>query len=121
MYRLVSERALPHTAPMYRRLSAQLAKARREGRFPDLIDTVREIHAAPAWPGAAVSCAFDGSAPLGIQPYGMFLPGVNLVYGSDLLGPMHAHQLDEFTLRAQVQPPQTSSARPPRPLPACCA
>ncbi|WP_116204649.1 metal-dependent hydrolase family protein [Amycolatopsis circi] len=30
--------------------------------------------------------------------------GVNLVYGSDLLGPMHAHQLDEFTLRAQVQP-----------------
>ncbi|KUN29319.1 peptidase M38 [Streptomyces antibioticus] len=31
--------------------------------------------------------------------------GVNLVYGSDLLGPMHYHQLDEFTLRAQVQPP----------------
>ncbi|WP_030250814.1 metal-dependent hydrolase family protein [Streptomyces violens] len=30
--------------------------------------------------------------------------GVNLVYGSDLLGPMHDHQLDEFTLRAQVQP-----------------
>ncbi|GAA0465602.1 metal-dependent hydrolase family protein [Streptomyces olivaceiscleroticus] len=30
--------------------------------------------------------------------------GVNLVYGSDLLGPMHRHQLDEFTLRAQVQP-----------------
>jgi imidazolonepropionase-like amidohydrolase len=30
--------------------------------------------------------------------------GVNLVYGSDLLGPMHAHQLGEFTLRAQVQP-----------------
>lgn len=29
---------------------------------------------------------------------------MNLVYGSDLLGPMHAHQLDEFTLRAQVQP-----------------
>jgi hypothetical protein len=36
---------------MYRRLSAQLAKARRESRFPDLIDTVREIHAPPAWPG----------------------------------------------------------------------
>ncbi|MFE9574129.1 hypothetical protein ACFYMW_37345 [Streptomyces sp. NPDC006692] len=35
---------------MYRRLSAQLAKARREGRFPDLIDTVREVHAPPAWP-----------------------------------------------------------------------
>lgn len=30
--------------------------------------------------------------------------GVNLVYGSDLLGPMHRHQLGEFTLRAQVQP-----------------
>ncbi|MFA3839058.1 metal-dependent hydrolase family protein [Streptomyces aureus] len=30
--------------------------------------------------------------------------GVNIVYGSDLLGPMHSHQLDEFTLRAQVQP-----------------
>ncbi|MEU0054625.1 hypothetical protein [Streptomyces sp. NPDC006309] len=52
MYRLVSEGALPHTAPMYRRLSAQLAKARREGRFPDLIDTVREVHVPPAWTGA---------------------------------------------------------------------
>lgn len=30
--------------------------------------------------------------------------GVNLVYGSDLLGPMHSHQLAEFTPRAQVQP-----------------
>ncbi|MFE3770917.1 hypothetical protein [Streptomyces sp. NPDC059122] len=50
MYRLVSEGALPHTAPMYRRLSAQLAQARREGRFPDLIDTVREVHVPPAWP-----------------------------------------------------------------------
>nr|WP_237492946.1 hypothetical protein [Streptomyces sp. YIM 132580] len=52
MYRLVSEGMLPHTAPMYRRLSAQLAKARREGRLLDLIDTVREIHVPPAWPGA---------------------------------------------------------------------
>lgn len=51
MYRLVSDGALPHAAPMYRRLSAQLAKARREGRFPDLIDTVREVHAPPAWDG----------------------------------------------------------------------
>jgi hypothetical protein len=50
MYRLVSEGALPHTAPMYRRLSAQLAQARREGRFPDLIDTVRAVHVPPAWP-----------------------------------------------------------------------
>jgi imidazolonepropionase-like amidohydrolase len=30
--------------------------------------------------------------------------GVNLVYGSDLLGPMHFAQLEEFNLRAQVQP-----------------
>ncbi|MEU6265714.1 amidohydrolase family protein [Saccharopolyspora shandongensis] len=29
---------------------------------------------------------------------------MNIVYGTDLLGPMHAHQLDEFTLRAEVQP-----------------
>ncbi len=50
MYRLVSEGILPHTAPMYRRLSAQLARARREGRFPDLIDTVRTVHVPPAWP-----------------------------------------------------------------------
>ncbi|WP_215140877.1 hypothetical protein [Streptomyces sp. ISL-44] len=37
---------------MYRRLSAQLAQARREGRFPDLIDPVREVHVPPAWPDA---------------------------------------------------------------------
>ncbi|MFF3861528.1 amidohydrolase family protein [Streptomyces sp. NPDC002209] len=30
--------------------------------------------------------------------------GVNLVYGSDLLGPLHSAQLQEFTLRAEVQP-----------------
>ncbi|MDH6543736.1 amidohydrolase family protein [Streptomyces sp. SPB4] len=30
--------------------------------------------------------------------------GVNLVYGSDLLGPLHSAQLEEFTLRAEVQP-----------------
>ncbi len=57
MYRLASEGTLPHTAPMYRRLSAQLAKARREGRFPDLIDTVREVHVPPAWTGAAAFLA----------------------------------------------------------------
>ncbi|TDU80679.1 hypothetical protein [Streptomyces sp. KS 21] len=42
--------SLPHTPPMYRRLSAQVAQARRVGRFPDLIDTVREVHIPPAWP-----------------------------------------------------------------------
>ncbi|MGW6879579.1 hypothetical protein ACWGEU_04830 [Streptomyces goshikiensis] len=35
MYRLAAEGVLPHAPPMYRRLSAQLAQARREGRFPD--------------------------------------------------------------------------------------
>lgn len=52
MYRLATEGVLPHTPPMYRRLSAQLARARREGRFPDLIDTVREVHVPSAWPDA---------------------------------------------------------------------
>ncbi|WP_407841436.1 hypothetical protein ACE1OC_43380 (plasmid) [Streptomyces sp. DSM 116496] len=52
MYRLAAEGVLPHTPPMYRRLSSQLAQARREGRFPDLIDTVREVHVLPAWPDA---------------------------------------------------------------------
>lgn len=31
--------------------------------------------------------------------------GVNIVYGSDLLGPLQTAQLEEFTLRAEVQPP----------------
>jgi len=30
--------------------------------------------------------------------------GVNIVYGSDLLGSLQARQLDEFTIRARVQP-----------------
>ena len=30
--------------------------------------------------------------------------GVNVVYGSDLLGPLQTAQLEEFTLRAEVQP-----------------
>lgn len=30
--------------------------------------------------------------------------GVNLAYGTDLLGAMHRHQLEEFAIRAQVQP-----------------
>ena len=30
--------------------------------------------------------------------------GVNIVYGSDLLGPLQTAQLEEFTLRAEVQP-----------------
>ena len=31
--------------------------------------------------------------------------GVNLVYGTDLLGHLHKYQLDEFNIRAQVQSP----------------
>lgn len=31
--------------------------------------------------------------------------GVRIAYGTDLLGGMHRHQLNEFRLRAQVQPP----------------
>jgi hypothetical protein len=38
----------------------RLAQARREGRFPDLIDTLREVHVPPAWPDAG---AFLGEAP----------------------------------------------------------
>ncbi|MFE2470262.1 hypothetical protein [Streptomyces mirabilis] len=34
---------------MYRRLSSRLAQARREGHFPDLIDTLREVHVPPSW------------------------------------------------------------------------
>ncbi|MFD5379237.1 hypothetical protein ACFWJE_33350 [Streptomyces griseoincarnatus] len=44
MYILASDGTLPHTAPMYVRLSAQLAKTGREGRFLDLIDTVKAIY-----------------------------------------------------------------------------
>jgi imidazolonepropionase-like amidohydrolase len=31
--------------------------------------------------------------------------GIQIVFGTDLLGPMHAHQSREFTIRARVQPP----------------
>lgn len=59
-YRLVVEGLIPHTAPAYRRLSARLAQARREERFPDLIDPLREVHVPPAWPDAG---AFLRAAP----------------------------------------------------------
>ncbi|MGW1364748.1 hypothetical protein ACWCQP_46000 [Streptomyces chartreusis] len=50
MYRLVAAGLLPNRAPTYRRLSSRLAQARRDGLFPDLIDTIREIHVPPSWP-----------------------------------------------------------------------
>jgi hypothetical protein len=49
MYRLVAAGLVPNTAPTYRRLSSRLAQARRDGLFPDLIDTIREVHVPPAW------------------------------------------------------------------------
>ncbi|MFE7948204.1 hypothetical protein [Streptomyces sp. NPDC057426] len=60
MYRLVAAELLPNTAPTYRRLSSRLAQARRDGHFPDLIDTIREVHVPPAWPDAA---AFGADMP----------------------------------------------------------
>ncbi|MFD8385237.1 hypothetical protein ACFV2X_43095 [Streptomyces sp. NPDC059679] len=48
-YRLISAGALPNRASMYRRLSSHLARARREGRFPDLVDAMREIHQPSAY------------------------------------------------------------------------
>ncbi|MEU9888808.1 hypothetical protein [Sphaerisporangium sp. NPDC051011] len=59
-YRLVAAGLIPNTPPTYRRLSSRLAQARREGRFPELIDTLREVHVPPAWPDAA---AFLREAP----------------------------------------------------------
>lgn len=46
------EGLIPHTAPTYRRLSARLAQGRREERFLDLIDPLREVHVPPGWPDA---------------------------------------------------------------------
>ncbi|MGW1507164.1 hypothetical protein ACWCQW_53875 [Streptomyces mirabilis] len=57
MYRLVAEALVPNTAPTYRRLSSRLAQARRDGLFPDLVDTIREVHVPPAWPDAAAFVA----------------------------------------------------------------
>ncbi|WP_199896822.1 hypothetical protein [Streptomyces niger] len=50
--RLVAAGLLPNTPPVYRRFSARTASARREGGFPDLIDTLREVHVPPPWPDA---------------------------------------------------------------------
>ncbi|MEV7581694.1 hypothetical protein [Streptomyces erythrochromogenes] len=59
-YRLVVEGLIPHTAPTYRRLSARLAQARREERFPDLIDPLREVHGQLGrTPGAFIRDAPD--------------------------------------------------------------
>jgi hypothetical protein len=44
---------LPNTEYHYRRLSALTAKSRREGTFPDLIDTTRGIQRPLVWTSAA--------------------------------------------------------------------
>jgi hypothetical protein len=51
-HRLVAEGLIPHTAATCRRLSSRLAQARREERFPDLADPLREVHVPSAWPDA---------------------------------------------------------------------
>lgn len=43
-YRLVATIVLPNTLTAYKSLSSETAQARREGTFPDLIDTTRTIH-----------------------------------------------------------------------------
>ncbi|WP_346095700.1 hypothetical protein [Streptomyces olivaceiscleroticus] len=65
MYRLVAAGLLPNTPPMYRRLSARTARARREDRFPDLIDTLRQVHVPPSWPrngGSGISWPTSSAA-----------------------------------------------------------
>ena len=43
-YRLVARGTLPNTQTAYKSLSAKTAEARRDGWFPDLIDSTRAIH-----------------------------------------------------------------------------
>lgn len=56
-YRLVAGEVLPNTQGAYSRLSDVMARARREGRFPDLVDLGREIRRPPAWAGVADALA----------------------------------------------------------------
>ncbi|WP_051838755.1 hypothetical protein [Streptomyces sp. NRRL WC-3742] len=51
-YKLTMAGVIPHTASSYKHLSSHLARARREDRFPDLIDTMRRVHEPPAWEDA---------------------------------------------------------------------
>jgi hypothetical protein len=43
-YRLVSAQVIPNTTSAYKTLSARTAEARREDRFPSLVDRTRAIH-----------------------------------------------------------------------------
>lgn len=55
-YALVAQQLLPNTLAAYKTLSAQTAKARRSGAFPELTDLTRRIERAPSWagPGSAL-------------------------------------------------------------------
>jgi len=56
-YRLVAAELLPNNQTTYKGLSSRTAAARREGRFPDLIDKTREIHEDASF--SSVSDALD--------------------------------------------------------------
>ena len=51
-YRLVAAELLPNTQSAYKALSSHTAKARRQGRFPALIDRTRTIHRFPTFDGS---------------------------------------------------------------------
>ncbi|MEM7534794.1 MAG: amidohydrolase family protein [Chloroflexota bacterium] len=82
---------LKHDAFMVPTLAAYDALAKEgieAGLAPDLYDKVFEVRDA------------------GLQALAMaHEAGVNLAYGSDLLGQLHKYQLTEFAIRAQVQTP----------------
>lgn len=56
-YRLVSAEVLPNTQTAYKSLSSKTAEARREGRFPALVDRVRGIDRRSSWTGPSAALA----------------------------------------------------------------
>ncbi|MFI9206383.1 hypothetical protein [Streptomyces sp. NPDC053048] len=48
-YRCATAGAIPNTTSAYKRLSSLIAQARRDGTFPDLIDSTREVHRPQAF------------------------------------------------------------------------
>lgn len=101
MYRLASEGVLPHTPSMYRHLSSHLAQARRDGRLPDLIDTLREVHVPPAWPDAGTflresADSFGLDRTLG-QEHALYVAAV-----TDTLRPLLAGWLGKYGIPVLV-------------------
>ena len=83
-YRLVVAALIPNLSGAYKRLSATTAAARREGRFPDLIDQTRTIHCYQTFQGVADARAWladvyrrdrtegqDVSLYLGVEKHGI--------------------------------------------------